>query len=553
MQQISDEVRRRPAPPAPPNGSTKPASPAGGPLLPPALSISPLKADQPERYAQISERARERTEVNRLIPKFLRGLFRKQGGFNQEILSLAKFLMQETRETKKRLREIATYLQAENGWLSGVLNTFAQVNWTLQARLENQQSFERRLLDLNDRMAQFKADSLRKEQELSESLKSISAELAKEGITRARLLADWEAKISAAADVRTKLKDQIDAVHQRLEEVVSGHERLDALQQDLATRADQDASLLTSLGEAVVAARTQNDETRDKLRVAMAALTSMQGALTIMEARQFEEGSYLKRELHLHSQSLGALKDTPPPSRESKRSPSSPSTSPEIDEHRFDGFYLAFENRFRGSRADIKDRVRVYLPLLKKARLGKRKAPVLDLGCGRGEWLELLRDEGFIGRGVDLNLFMVGECLQRKLEVTQGDVIDHLATLASNSQGAVTAFHLIEHLPFATLMQLFAETLRILRPSGICVFETPNPDNVQVGSNRFYSDPTHLRPLPNELTRFLLDSIGFKRLEILPLHPDANAVALTDEAEAFERFTHQMFFGAQDYAVIGRK
>jgi uncharacterized membrane-anchored protein YjiN (DUF445 family) len=244
MRQISDEIRSR-TPPPPPNGSTPFAPTVGSPPAPPELSISPLKEDRPETYAEINERARQKTEVNRLIPKFLRGLFRRQGGFNQEVLALGKLLMKETREAKKRVREVAAYLQAENGWLHGVMNAIAQVNAGLQARLENQQSFERRLLDLNDRMAQVKADSLKKEQELSESLRAISADLANEKNTRSKLSADWEAfverdsgdprsrealekritevelrlgaNLTADADARAKLKDQLDANHRRLD------------------------------------------------------------------------------------------------------------------------------------------------------------------------------------------------------------------------------------------------------------------------------------------------------------------------------------------------
>ena len=135
----------------------------------------------------------------------------------------------------------------------------------------------------------------------------------------------------------------------------------------------------------------------------------------------------------------------------------------------------------------------------------------------------------------------------------RADVVEYLQSLAADSQGAVTAFHLIEHLPFQVLLKFFRESLRVIRPGGICIFETPNPDNVQVGSNSFYLDPTHLRPLPKELTKFALSTAGFRAVSILPLHPSENSLRLGEGDSPIERFIDRMFFSEQDYAVIARK
>jgi len=248
-----------------------------------------------------------------------------------------------------------------------------------------------------------------------------------------------------------------------------------------------------------------------------------------------------------------ALTASRPPGKGKGRAVHPTAGDDDITKREFDNFYLAFENKFRGSRRDIRERVKVYLPFLTKAEAGKRERPVIDLGCGRGEWLELLRDEKLVGKGIDLNEFMVAECVDRQLAVTKADALAHLTALTSETAGAITAFHVIEHLPFASLLRLCAESLRVLRPHGILILETPNPDNLQVGANRFYSDPTHRHPLPHALTRFVMASAGFKKIELLPLHPDANAVALADKATPLERLSYGLFFGAQDYAVIGRK
>ena len=119
-----------------------------------------------------------------------------------------------------------------------------------------------------------------------------------------------------------------------------------------------------------------------------------------------------------------------------------------------DPIYVEFENLYRGSRADIKRRFEVYIPRLKESKLGSPETAVLDLGCGRGEWLELLRDEGLTGSGVDMNLIMIEECRKLGLSVTVGSAIQHLRSLPDASFGVVTGFHIVEHLVFEDLLAL---------------------------------------------------------------------------------------------------
>lgn len=218
-----------------------------------------------------------------------------------------------------------------------------------------------------------------------------------------------------------------------------------------------------------------------------------------------------------------------------------------------EGFYVAFEDRFRGTRDDIKARTEVYLPLLHDAGAGSAEAPVLDIGCGRGEWLELLQERGLHASGVDVNDVAVAGCTARGLAVLAGDGIEHLRRLAPDSLGAVSAIHVIEHLPFARLLALFDEVRRVLRPGGIAIFETPNPENLIVGACNFYYDPTHQRPLPPEPFRFILEARGFTRVEIMRLHPDASVPDLGALPRALADTIAQRLFGPQDYALIGFK
>ena len=224
--------------------------------------------------------------------------------------------------------------------------------------------------------------------------------------------------------------------------------------------------------------------------------------------------------------------------------------APKITSLDADAFYLAFENQFRGTREDIKARQRVYLPYLAKAGAGTADKPILDLGCGRGEWLGLLRESGHTARGVDSNASMISVCRELGLDVVASDVLAYLKSLPDQSQRVITGFHIIEHLPFPVLLELFAHTRRVLQTGGVAIFETPNPLNVLVGSNRFYTDPTHLRPLPLELSKFMAERVGFRSVTILPLHPDVARKKSDALSQEFTDFINAMFFGPQDYAVV---
>jgi SAM-dependent methyltransferase len=212
--------------------------------------------------------------------------------------------------------------------------------------------------------------------------------------------------------------------------------------------------------------------------------------------------------------------------------------------------YLAFQDKFRGTRVEIKERMTVYLPYIHEAGAGSVEGPILDLGCGRGEWLELCKDNHLVAKGVDINPAMAGQCLKFGFHAIGGDAVAALKTQVANRFGAITGFHLIEHLPFSSLISLFDETLRVLKPGGIVIFETPNPENVLVGSCNFYTDPTHRTPLVPELVRFIGDQRGFVKTSILRLHKRKEPQYTGDEFvdELIYRFNLE-----QDYAFIGYK
>jgi 2-polyprenyl-3-methyl-5-hydroxy-6-metoxy-1,4-benzoquinol methylase len=225
----------------------------------------------------------------------------------------------------------------------------------------------------------------------------------------------------------------------------------------------------------------------------------------------------------------------------------------EEERHALDALYAALEDQFRGSREEIKERLRIYLPILKEAKLGSKKMPILDVGCGRGEWLELLKEQNLKAQGVDVNRVFAENCKEQGLDVIERDLIIHLRSLPNDSLGAVTGFHIIEHLPFEVVVKFIDEIVRVLKPGGVAILETPNPENVLVGSHTFYLDPTHRNPLPSALVKFIVEARGLCRVEVMNLHsPDVHRVKEAGFDEMTKRF-NDLFYGPLDYAVLGWK
>jgi len=152
-----------------------------------------------------------------------------------------------------------------------------------------------------------------------------------------------------------------------------------------------------------------------------------------------------------------------------------------------------------------------------------------------------------------VNRTMIVECRTRGFEVVEDDVLRYLRTLPDASLGAVTGFHIIEHLPLSALIDLLDETVRVLKPGGLAIFETPNPANLLVGSYTFYFDPTHRNPLPSPTMAFLAEARGLCNVEIRPLHPAAEDRHFEENGSKLVKRLNEYFWGPQDYGIIGRK
>ena len=219
---------------------------------------------------------------------------------------------------------------------------------------------------------------------------------------------------------------------------------------------------------------------------------------------------------------------------------------------RFAAVYAAFADRFRGSAAEVTAKLRVYLPdVLRVVRENEPGPRVVDVGCGRAEWLSLLQAEEIPAAGVDANADFVAAGQRFGLDVVQADAVDYLLDRPAGSLDVVTAFHLVEHLDTETLLALFAAARHALRPEGCLLVETPNPTNLTMGACNFYLDPTHRSPMPPALTAFLVEASGFVQVETRPLHPDDSPLAPGTIPSPVEALVAHALRGPRDYAVLG--
>ncbi len=223
------------------------------------------------------------------------------------------------------------------------------------------------------------------------------------------------------------------------------------------------------------------------------------------------------------------------------------------DNHDLDAFYLEFENRFRGSEKEIQDKQKPYITVFKNAKIDP-KLPIVDIGCGRGNFSTSSKKNEFKPFGVDLNESMVIRAREQGFEAVNEDAIVWLANQKSNSIGGITGFQLAEHIPFEILLTMIAEAYRCLVPGGILLLETPNPENLSVGAFTFHYDPSHLKPLPPDVMRFAAEFKGFSRTEIMRMQPamsDEDIKKATSNKALQAALTK--LYGPRDYSLVAYK
>ncbi len=213
-----------------------------------------------------------------------------------------------------------------------------------------------------------------------------------------------------------------------------------------------------------------------------------------------------------------------------------------------DAYYVAFEDANRGSHDEFIAKLSVYAGVFESLQASGR-GPLLDIGCGRGELLDYLRGLGVKARGVDANPAMASICRERGHIVEHADALALLRSLPAASLGAVSGFHIIEHLPFDVLFYLVAECRRVLQPGGFILFETPNPENVLVGSHTFYHDFTHRNPVTPTAIQFLARYHDFTDLKVIRSSPYPDSAKVPGD-DPLTRRVNGHLLGPQDFALL---
>jgi len=356
---------------------------------------------------------------------------------------------------------------------------------------------------------------------------------------------------------QAKLREKIGEIA-RLTEEIGRIQAEKADKKDLRPALAQATASLKSLAEAVVSLAERLDglaDARDKEWDALGnnhigmLVRGLEGRIDRLSQANDDAAALLKTAAVLQGQ-LGRLSAAV----EGKGLPS-PEAVRAIREPVEDWGYLRFENKFRGAPEDIKNRQSAYLSLF------PAEGPIFDLGCGRGEFLEALRESGRRGSGVDRNAGMVVLCRDKGLDVVQGDLLDVLAARPDGSLGGIFSAQVIEHLPPADLRRLVELSHAKLVPGGVLVLETVNPLSVFALVQIYFLDSTHRAPVHPEALRFLLEASAFEDVEIRPVGdlgaeklvplPGADATASLINRN-IDRL-NALLFAPPGYAAIGKK
>ena len=208
--------------------------------------------------------------------------------------------------------------------------------------------------------------------------------------------------------------------------------------------------------------------------------------------------------------------------------------------------YRAFEDQFRGSEKLISARLQQYENFFIPIASTNPGGSIFDAGCGRGEWIKLMRQYGFDCTGVDENPYMSKDSNQ---PIHIGNALEEIKHLPEESQSIISAFHLLEHLQCGLIISFIENAFKALKPGGILIIEMPNSENIEVASSSFWLDPSHLRPIPVAFLTFLFQEHGFYRYKVLRLQEEK-------DLHQFDRkiTLSDVFFGVSpDVAVVAQK
>jgi SAM-dependent methyltransferase len=595
MERVRVEAARIKTAASRPRNLDRPLTPAlpSVPDLPAPPPLTCTRNPEPKngKIANLLERARDNSDRPG-VPKIFRRLFRRQGAFNRLLLESHALLLRTNSELHEQLRFLTIEFEVQGRWLHALaVRHGTDSEWMNAAALILPEAAAHgpAIESLKDSADEMQATINAHHNETLHSHDEIRSEIDQWNRDSAQRGADWRTLAERLENIETEStnttaqmvelrshSDQMDArlaasrtesertLERRLDDMQRGKDAAIELAEALQNQARRDGEHLRNLQAEVdrLGLHLTNAETefavaaeaarhlKERLDAEAGERHGVQRVVSQLEERITSNSAFMRGELS----QVGALLRTwlDGEQKKSGRGPAhSQGARKAPGDHRLDSFYLSFEDRFRGPRALIKQRIAFYLPYLKAAAAGSPERPIVDVGCGRGEWLEFLKENALEARGVDLNSSMVAVSRERGLDAVQNDAIEYLRSLPENSQGAITGFHIIEHLPLDVLLDLISESRRVLHPGGVAIFESPNCKNLVVGACNFNIDPTHRNPVFPDTAQFMLDLHGFERVEIQYLTPVDTQRFPQGSTEG--AVLNELLYGPQDFAVIGHK
>ncbi len=414
----------------------------------------------------------------------------------------------------------------------GLRSRLAHFVWRLCApAFERQQAFNSRLVDHLNRHADVERDASRALERLNTLLQEYTSALA---VFQSHLVVyfqqiTWFVETKDRLDAASLMAVYDTVINHLTLELVKHSEHADAREARMNGR-------ITAIGAA-------DDELRD-------SVAAVQTATAV-----------LKRELErsLQARPAGPAGPDRPDRPDRPDGPDRPDRPVSLESYK----YVGFEDRFRGSQEDIRSRLVDYVPLF------KGRSDVLDVGCGRGELLDLFKESGVGARGLDLNSEMVEACTARGLDAVEGDLVGYLESLPDGSLGGLIAIQVVEHLEPSYLMRALDVAFHKLRPGSPIVLETINPACWFAFFSSYIRDLTHVRPIHPETLEYLLTASGFSRARIdyrapypeadklQPLAPsEGDTPVVADFVATFNSNVQRLnglLFTYLDYAAIGER
>jgi SAM-dependent methyltransferase len=395
--------------------------------------------------------------------------------------------------------------------------------------------------------------------------------------------------VAAQRQVSKSIETTIASLREQTERLAHFESRLIVFLQQITPYVDTKDYEVRGLGQRIVedvaAAHAETDRVVRELGLSVRGLAATLGFVADDTLKKWERYEGLRTSiatLQLSAQAVrreletlqaggdgggAATRSAPTPTR-SESSASHALSGDRLDSNK----YLVFEDTFRGDAALIRERQQQYLPVF------RHTSDVLDVGCGRGEFLQLLKDNGITARGIDSNHAMAAHCQEHGLDAREGDALDYLRSLPADALGGLFAAQVVEHLQPDDLLALLREAFRVLRQRSPIVLETINVRSWSAFFSSYVRDITHVRPIHPDTLRFFVQAAGFLDAEIrfsapLPEEerlrrsprevrdvdlrttgPEGRAILrLADAFDANADHLNRQLYGPHDYAVVAWK